>query len=439
MSDATATRVRASSVLAAGSAAVGLLTLVALFSVQEIPGAWGLWVLLAGVFVVLEFAAVEVSDRLRVSSSVMVAFTAAVIFGRQSALLAVALMAALGMFQPEDFRERRWRQPAFNLGQLVISSSAGAAVLAWFLPERELVLSDLPLVVLGAGLGAIAYGWINFRLVALFVRIAYPDRSLRSWSPMLVNHAALAVLAVLGGLLGAAYLLVGPIILPLILTTYAVGHIGFDSYARLQEAYESTVRGFVKVIEALDPHTRGHTERVARFCRMTADELGLEPDRRDRLHWASLIHDVGKLAIPGVLLRKDGPLSDEEYRRAVRRIRVVDGVLAEVEFLRPMVAITADLHRVLGRIDSQHEPSLEARILAAADVFDSMTSTRSYREAVTQVEAFAILRQNRDRYGPEVVEALISAIERRHEAYGSPDEASSAEVERLVRERAIRA
>ena len=83
--------------------------------------------------------------------------------------------------------------------------------------------------------------------------------------------------------------------------------------------------------------------------------------------------------------------------------------------------------------------TVEARILAAAHVFDARTSTRSYRAAVTQSEAFAGLRNEIDRFGADVVEALIGAIEQRGEVHGSPDDQASAEVERLVRERAIRA
>ena len=78
-------------------------------------------------------------------------------------------------------------------------------------------------------------------------------------------------------------------------------------------------------------------------------------------------------------------------------------------------------------------------MLAVADAFDAMTSTRSYRAAVTQAEAFAHLRARADVLGAEVVEALISGITHRGEVYGSPDDASAAEVARLVKERAIRA
>jgi HD-GYP domain-containing protein (c-di-GMP phosphodiesterase class II) len=103
-----------------------------------------------------------------------------------------------------------------------------------------------------------------------------------------------------------------------------------------------------------------------------------------------------------------------------------------------MVAIVAGQHALLDE-ESEAEVPLESRILATADAFDAMTSTRSYRSAVTQATAFDQLRRREDVYGPDVVAALIAAIEAAGEVYGSPDEESAAEVERLVRERAIRA
>jgi HD-GYP domain-containing protein (c-di-GMP phosphodiesterase class II) len=172
---------------------------------------------------------------------------------------------------------------------------------------------------------------------------------------------------------------------------------------------------------------------------MAGEELGFSADRLQRLEWAALIHDLGRLAIPGDLLHRDAPLTRSERRRALRHQRVVDDVLAEVEFLRPMVEAATAVHRVLGGFDGPEEVTPETGILAAAHVFDARTSTRSYRAAVTQAEAFAGLRADAARFGPGVVDALTTAIERRGEVYGSPEERVSAEVERLVRERAVRA
>lgn len=422
--------------LAVAFAVAGLAVLVALAVVQAFPSPWWLWLALTAAFVGLDFSSVEISGRMLISSSIMVGFTAAVIFGRESAVLAVALMAAAAVAHPQDIRLRRWRQPAANFGQLVLSATAGMTVFLQFLPPGDLVVSDLPRVALGAALAAVVHNWVNFRLVSLFVRSAY-GRSVGAWSEMLPTHMTLTVLGAFGAVLGAAFVLVGPVILPLMMVTFLVGHVGFISYSNLRRAHEDTIRGFVKVVEALDPYTRGHTERVAHLCDMTAAQLGLDHDRRELLRWSALIHDVGKVAAPPELLHRPGPLDEDEQRQLVRHMRVVEGALARASFLAPMVAIVAAHEAAIEGNDT--ELPLEAQILAVADMFDLMTSTRSYRTAVTQTEAFAVIRQRKDRLGPRVVAAFIAAIEASGEVYGSPDEESAATVERLVRERAVRA
>lgn len=421
---------RRTAILATVSAVVGLVVVVVLFVLQADPDPLWLWATFTVAFVGLEFSSVEVNDRLFISSSIMVAFAAAVVFGRSTALLSVALMAAITVVHPRDLGARRWRQPAYNFGQLVVSVTIGALVLFPFLPAGGLVAGDLPRLVVGAALASTVYDWINFRLVTLFVRTAYPGRELRSWSHLLMSHVALAVLGAYGALLGAAYRMVGPVALPLMLGTFLVGHVGFASYSRLRQAHEDTIAGFVKAIEALDPYTKGHTERVAEFCRITGERLGLDGRQMEVLRWAALIHDVGKLAAPPELISKEGTLTPSEREHLERRMRVVEELLSRVEFLAPAVAAMSS---------TVEDGSVISRVLQAADAFDGLTSTRSYRRAVTQGEAFERLRARTAEFGADVVEALTEAILDGGVAYGLPETVDVEEVERLVRERARRA
>jgi hypothetical protein len=315
---------RRTAVLAASAAAIGGALVVAVLLAQAAPRPWWLWITLAAAFVVLEFWSVEVNDKLFISSSIMVAFAAAVMFDRNAAVLAVTLMAAVSVLHPSDLRMRRWRQPAFNFGQLVVSNAVGVLVLLPFLPHDPLEAADVPLLTLGALLASVVYNWLNFRFVSGYARIAYPDQALLPWSRMLVNHAFHAVLGAYGALLGASYVIVGPVTLPLMLITFLVGHVGFASYGRLRRAHEDTVAGFVKAVEALDPYTKGHTDRVAHFARLTGERLGMRPDELQALRWAALIHDVGQLAVPAELMGKTDPLTDHDQARFDRRVQMVE-------------------------------------------------------------------------------------------------------------------
>lgn len=416
-----------------GAAGVAALVLLARF--QPLPRPLWLWAVLAGAYVALEYAAVEVSDRLLISSAVAVAFGTVVVLGPKSGVLAVAVMATLSLAHPSYFARRRWTLPVANFGQLVVSTSVGLGLLAVLLPPGPLGRGDIPRVLAAAIPAALVYDWVNFQLVAFMTRRLYPGRPVQTWSSLLSSHLAMAVLGMLGSLAGVAYLLGGAVVLPLVGLTFVAGHLGFHSYARRRRAHLDTVHGFVKAVEALDPYTRGHTDRVAHFVTITGTELGLGPERMERLHSAALLHDVGKLAVPASLLRRSGPPTAEEEAAVVRHMRVVESLLAEIEVLAPVVHLLEEAHRVA----AGGAGSREARVLAAADAFDAMTSTRSFQAAITQAQAFARLRAGAGAVGAEVVEALIAAVTRRGEVYGAPDDASAAEVERLVKERAIRA
>jgi HD-GYP domain-containing protein (c-di-GMP phosphodiesterase class II) len=173
--------------------------------------------------------------------------------------------------------------------------------------------------------------------------------------------------------------------------------------------------------------------------------MGFSGTRLERLRWAALIHDVGKLAVPRDLIRKRARLTDEEYQEMQAHTHLVEDLLAEVEFLQPMVAIAANHHAHFdgngyGPTESffNSRPPVEASILGVADSFDAMTSTRSYRVALTQEYAFTELRRcSGTQFDPDVVEAFITALTRRAERYGSPDVADEGEARRRAEGRAI--
>ncbi|MGA7271752.1 MAG: HD domain-containing phosphohydrolase, partial [Acidimicrobiia bacterium] len=247
----------------------------------------------------------------------------------------------------------------------------------------------------------------------------YGARNLLPWSGLHVLFSSQVIMGLIGGLLGAALQIVDkPAVLVLILVVYLIGHLSLSSYSQLREAHQSALRGFVKVLEARDMYTRGHTERVAYFSQLIGEELRFTGTQLERIRWAALIHDLGKLAIPGELLAKRGAVTAAERTRMRESARQVDDIMAEVDFLRPMVGLSGVHYSDIEGFDPATW-SLEASIVAVADSFDVMTSTRSYRMALTQAQALAELRaDDTGRFFADVVDALERGLDRTGEVYG---------------------
>jgi len=434
--------------LAVGFGALGtaILALLAWMPWQTFPDPL-LWGAFAAAFVYFEWHTVEVNDRLFASPSIMVLLTAAVIFGPESAVLGTAAMAALGPFAPADIKERRWFQPIVNFGQLVASAAIASAVLALVVGLGSSAGSSsldagLWRIALGSALASIAYGTANYRMVLFIVGRVYGRLEVRPWSHIGAILLPMTGMGFLGGMLGATYLIIGTAALPLIAVVFFVGYLAFESYARLREAQESTIRGFIKALEAKDLYTRGHTERVARFAEMIGKQMGYDGTQLERVRWAALIHDVGKLAVPRELIRKRARLSDEEYEVMQHHVHFVEDLLDDVDFLKPMIEIASNHHAHYdgnGYHGAGHEhgdtPSKEACILAVADTFDAITSTRSYRVALTQPYAYAELRRHAgSQFDPEVVEAFIAGMEGSGSSYGSRIELTDEEARSIAEE-----
>jgi hypothetical protein len=415
-----------------GYAGLGLLALCSAAYDVGMSGGLTSWPLLGAFAIavlVLELRSVYVNDRLLVSSSSMVALTAGVFFALQdppSARLAMALLAALGPFTGEDLRRRRIFQPAVNFGQLVITS----VVAGWFLDQVLAGVSrtepSFALVAAAGGAAAVLYTALNLGQVTLIVRTVFGRRNVVPWSGMPRLIGSHALMGLVGGLLGASLLVVGPGLLPLAFAVFAIGHLTFTSYARLREAHESTLRGFVKSLEARDLYTRGHTERVAYFSQLMGEELGFGGSRLETLRYAALIHDLGKLAVPLEIIAKKGNLDDAEYVELQQHAHRVEALLSEVDFLRPAIELASAYHRRLdpsadvGQTHSHTaEPGLDTRVLAVADAFDAMTSIRSYRMATPQTMAIERLRHDPDPvFDRHIVDALAAALDRVGERYG---------------------
>ena len=411
---------------------LGLAALVAVIVLTDPPD-WAIWLLFTALFVVLEWFSVEVNDRLFHSSSIMVVMTAGVIFAIEldsSAVFAMTLMTAVGGIVPDDVRQKRWFQPMANFGQFVLSGAAAGLVLELVLGDiGSPTTADLFLVVAASAGASLVYTTVQTLLVRRAVQVVYPFDRLQPWSHLGALFLGQFTMGLLGGLIGGAYLIANrPAILVLIIGVYGIGHMSLYAFSQLRVSHISALKGFVKTLEAKDMYTRGHTERVAQFAEMIGQEYGFNGTQIEQLKWAALIHDLGKLAVPTELIRKRGRLDDEEYSQMQEHAHLVEEILAEVDFLQPMVEIASGHHSHYdgngygGRGHTEGEtPSLETCIVAVADAFDAMTSARSYRMALSQGYALNELRKHSGaQFHPDVVDMFEKALENSGRRWGAP-------------------
>jgi hypothetical protein len=188
----------------------------------------------------------------------------------------------------------------------------------------------------------------------------------------------------------------------------------------------SALLGLVAMLDTHDRLTRGHSERVRAYAQAIGRELGLERRELDLLNWSALLHDVGKLEVPGEILTKDGPPSPAEWELLERHPELGEAL---VEPLRGWLgewaqAVVEHHERWDGRGYphglAKHEISLAGRIVAVADVFDVITSERSYKKAFAPAEAREeITRCAGTQFDPEVVRALLAISVRRTRATGA--------------------
>ncbi len=168
---------------------------------------------------------------------------------------------------------------------------------------------------------------------------------------------------------------------------------------QVERSLETMVVTMVRAVEVKDPYTAGHSSRVRQYSVWIGEQLGLSPYELRILSYGALIHDVGKIGIPDDILLKPSMLSPMEYE--VIKLHTIHGanIVADIDFFRDCVPIVRWHHE---RLDGSGYPDalvgddipFLARVVAVTDVFDAMTSNRSYRQPVSCKEALEIMSQD---------------------------------------------
>ena len=187
---------------------------------------------------------------------------------------------------------------------------------------------------------------------------------------------------------------------------------------RLESHYTETIEALTSALEARDPYTEAHTGRIRDLALALAFAMKVGPDERKAVHLGALLHDVGKIGVSDAILRKPGPLSDDEWNVMREHPEIGERMLAKVDFLQPALTVVRHHHE---RWDGKGYPDglkgedipLAARIVGVCDAYDAMTSDRPYRKAMSREDACVeILTSSGSQFDPRCAQLLVDVVKR---------------------------
>ena len=190
-------------------------------------------------------------------------------------------------------------------------------------------------------------------------------------------------------------------------------------YQNQQEMFLGSLKALTAAIDAKDRYTCGHSERVALMARELALASGMPSAQADRVHIAGLLHDVGKIGVPEAVLCKAGRLTDAEFALIRLHPEIGHRILKDIPMLGDILPGVLNHHE---RWDGKGYPQglsglgipHVARLLAIADTFDAMSSTRSYRPAMSRERVMAEIRKEAGRqFDPELA-ACFAGLDLTH-------------------------
>lgn len=353
--------------------------------------------------------------------------------GRVSVCFAID-MGAILLFSPEEaalvsgtsylvanFIERRALDVmVFNASQTAITTGITALFWQRVWPSPTIVpVPDGALPVLVAGLigATLVYYFLNVSLVGIGVSLAWglPFSSFLTkdvlWT--IPNYLALSSL---GFLVAILYLNIGVLGIILLWVPLLLARYSFQQYMNIRAAHLETIQALAEALDAKDPYTRGHSDRVAKYAVELGRELKLSEHDVEMLHYAGILHDIGKIGISDTVLNKVGKLTDEEFKLIQSHTVIGDRMVRPVTFLRGVAQVIRHHHE---RYDGRGYPDgikgeeipIGARIMAVADAFDAMTYDRVYRAGMSTEKAVdELIKGKGTQFDPKIVDLFVSRV-----------------------------
>jgi HD-GYP domain-containing protein (c-di-GMP phosphodiesterase class II) len=350
------------------------------------------------------------NDQLTISFAVHI--SALILFGAPIAIL----VSTVANIITDVIGKRGLKKMLFNISQYAITIQ-----LAWFVYDLLRwntgplhLKTDSPAMLLSC----LVYVAINFFLVTTVISLSQGSRLLRQLTSdvklELIHFATLVPVSLLIVILYDYE----PLSIIILLLPLAMAHFSFENYMNLRMETRNTIEVLADIIDKRDGYTSEHSRRVAYYCSLIADEIGMLGSDHETLVTTAKVHDLGKVYVPDSILLKAGHLIPEEQAIMANHALVGYKILSNLRFYKYGALYVYYHHE---RYDGKGYPKglkgidipLGARIMAVADSYDAMTSDRVYRKALSHEEAITELINNAGtQFDPGIVRIFVDILHR---------------------------
>jgi len=403
---------------------IGVITALAIalfiYLIPSLPSLFNIWwviIFFLTISTFAEFIPVDLPVGGAISIGFPIDFILILVYGPALAMLISALGALIG----ETIEKKRsWYKIIFNASQYALS--AGIAGIIYQKIGGVVGLVDLTNYIIPAIISAFGYYVINSSLFMIVISLAEEVSMLSVWKTQIKGIVITYIaLAPMGLIMAMVYVTIGIWGIILFFFPLILARRSFELYTKMRKMYLETIRALAAAIDAKDPYTKGHSERVAEMSVALAQELNLSDREIENIEYTALLHDIGKIGIDDRILGKKGSLTNEEFDKIKEHPIVGAKIIEPIDFLKNSYwAIYHHHERYNGDgypdgIKSENIPIL-ARIIAVADAYDAMGSDRPYRKKLNKDKILKELKdQSGKQFDPEVVKALNSVLDRERE------------------------
>ena len=386
-------------------------------SLSLISNIWLIFAFFFAISIFAEFIPVDLPMAGSITIGFPIDFVLILVYGPALAMLISAISAIISEVLE---KKTSWYKIIFNASQYALS--VGIAGIAYQYVGGVVGFQNFFKYILPAALCALVYCFINLILVTLVIFLDRGGRIATIWrinfKDILSSYLAEAPI---GFLMAIVYVEVGIFGILLFFLPLLLARRSFELYTKMRKVYLDTIRALAAAIDAKDPYTKGHSERVAETSVALAQELNLSDKDIENIEYTALLHDIGKIGIADNILGKNSSLTNKEFDKIKEHTVMGAKIIEPVDFLKNSYKAIYHHHEKYngaGYPDGLKEKDipLSARIIAVADAYDAMGSDRPYRKKLNKDKILNELKdQSGKQFDPEIVKALISVLDRERE------------------------